>query len=136
MGTAPRFPSGIGKKQPVAALYSALAGWTSGSANTGIVVAFSEAFSAQDANNGVLTCLKPGRYKIVAGMRCRYCYFYVYVNDEQKILINGSRTGAGETELKQETEIVLKAGDVIKATSAWMNASERFSICYANIFKA
>lgn len=127
--------SSTAKELPVAALYSSCAGWTSGSATTGIVKSFSGFFSAQDANNGNLTCLKAGRYKISAGMRCRFCYFYVYINEEQKIFINGTSTGAAQTELKEEIEIVLSEGDKIRASSVWMNASERYSCCYANIFK-
>ena len=126
---------GNSKGQPVAALYSSCAGWTSGSATTGIVTSFTDAFSAENANNGSLTCLKGGKYRIKAGMRCRYCYFYVYVNGERKISITGA-TGRAEREFQEEIEIVLSEGDKINASSVWMTAEQRYSCCYANIFNA
>lgn len=126
--------SSTAKEFPVAALYSSLAGWTSGSATTGIVKSFSEFFSEQDTNNGSLTCLKTGKYKISAGMRCRYCNFYVYVNDVAEISIAG-HNGDASYEYTEEIEIDLNEGDKVRASSVWMNASERYSVCYANIFK-
>ena len=127
--------SSTAKESPVAALYSSCAGWTSGSATTGIVKSFSDFFSAQDTNNGSLTCSKAGRYKISAGMRCRYCYFYVYVNDVTKISIYGNN-GTGSQEFIKEIEIDLNEGDKIRASSVWITAERRYSCCYANIFDA
>lgn len=133
MGTALRTAGGGSAKQPVAALYSSF----SISATSGMAVSFSDYFSAVKANNGTLTCLKTGKYKISAAMRCRFCYFYVYVNDVQKLFLNGYNLGTPSAGIvEDELEIELQEGDVVKARSTKINSDDRYSICYANIFKA
>lgn len=126
-------PGGISKGQPVAALYSSF----SISVTSGMAVSFSDCFSAVKANNGTLTCLKTGKYKIFAAMRCRFCYFYVYVNNVQKLVLSGTNMNAPDTGIvEDELEIELLEGDVVKASSTKWNSDDRYSICYANIFKA
>lgn len=121
------------KEQPLATLYAGF----SNEASYGMAVTFSDCFSAQKSNNGPLTCLKSGKYKISAAMRCRYCYFYLYVNEVQKIFLDGTNLGTPSAGIAEnEIEIDLSDGDVIKATSVKMNSDDRHSICYANIFKA
>lgn len=138
MGTDLILPGGNSKGQPVAALYSSYVTYWPSLNLGGFARSFSDAFSAQDdVNAGTLTCLKGGKYRISAGIRARFGYFYVYVNDVQKLFVNGRDLGVFATgQVLGEVELELKPGDVIKATTTYAGQTNGYSLCYANIFKA
>lgn len=139
MGQFPLIPTnGDGKRQPVASLYSSYVTYWPSLNQGGFARSFSDAFSAQeDVNAGTLTCLKGGKYRISAGIRARLGYFYVYVNDVQKLFVDGRNLGVFETgQVLGEVELELNPGDVIKATTTYSAQTNGYSLCYANIFKA
>ena len=122
--------TGANKKQPIATIYNGRGGATMYT----IAESYNDSFFS--AESGTLTCLKAGKYKIVSSMRCRYCLYDTYVNNEPIIHINGMSSENGSTLFRESAEITLETGDVITGSSSIYGAStDKYAVSAAEIYK-
>lgn len=122
------------KKQPVANIFlnSLYVSPDANPTNRGMASSYSDCFSV---NNAALICTKAGAYHIVADASFRYGYFYVKVNNETKITVNGYTVPSG-TIKTAEGDITLAAGDIVSVSTNYVNADVRYAVGNAHIFKA
>lgn len=122
------------KKQPVANIFlNKTYVMNDRTYSASAVSSYSDCFSV---DGSALTCKKAGIYHVVGEASFRYGNFYIQVNSETKITVNGMKVMDGGIKTA-EGDITLAVGDVVSASTSFLNQSDtRIAVGNAHIFKA